>query len=345
MNQYSKVLITGATGFAGGEILRYLSIFYDKKHLFGTGRNFIKINKLREEGYQMIPGDLTDEQFVKSNFGHITDVIHCAAKSDIWGAYDSFYANNVIATENILSIPNLKKFIYISTPSIYFNYKDRLNIKESDTISNNFVNYYSKTKYLGEGLVQNHTQADIKKYIFRPRAIIGVRDNTLMPRLMRAFNEGRLKIVGSGKNIGDFTSVKNLAHIIHLALEKENQTDQIVFNVTDDNPVNLWDFINNSLVKLKLSPITKKVPYSLAYIVANINEWYNILFLKSEPALTRYGLAVLKYSLLLNLDAAKEQLGYKPIINSDQSIDEFVKWKKYDANKDSNFINRILYRK
>ena len=328
MDNKDRILITGATGFTGGEVLKYLSQFYDNRNLIGTGRNISKAKDMEMLGVRMICGDLTEENFILENFSDITHVVHCAAKSDIWGAYDSFYKNNVVATKNILTLPNLKHIIYISTPSIYFNYQNRINIKESEPLPKKFVNNYSITKYLGELLILKHETPKIKKHIFRPRAIIGAGDTTLMPRLIRAYGEGRLKIIGSGENIGDFTSVKNLAHIIHLALEKSSQTEQIVFNVTDDNPVNLWDFINTSLKKQSLNPVKKKVPYRLAFAVAAINEWYNIFFSKNEPVLTRYGIGVLNYSLTLNIDAAKNLLGYKPIISSYESIDEFVSWKK-----------------
>lgn len=280
MDNKDRILITGATGFTGGEVLKYLSQFYDNRNLIGTGRNIYKAKDMEMLGFRMICGDLTEENFILENFSDITHVVHCAAKSDIWGAYDSFYKNNVVATKKILTLPNLKHIVYISTPSIYFNYQNRINIKESEPLPKKFVNNYSITKYLGELLILKHETPKIKKHIFRPRAIIGAGDTTLMPRLIRAYGEGRLKIIGSGENIGDFTSVKNLAHIIHLAFEKSSQTEQIVFNVTDDNPVNLWDFINTSLKKQSLNPVKKKVPYRLAFAVAAINEWYNIFFRK-----------------------------------------------------------------
>jgi len=327
MEKHTQILVTGATGFTGGEVIKFLSKFYSSKELIGTGRNQHKANDLRRLGFKMLCGDLSDKKFVQKNFKDITHIVHCAAKSDVWGTYDSFHKSNVLPTENLLSLPNLKHIIYISTPSIYFNFKDRLDIKEFDPLPKYFVNNYSKTKYFGEILVLNHSKTNIKKHIFRPRAIIGAGDKTLMPRLIRAYREKRLKIIGSGSNLGDFTSVKNLAYIIYLALKKENQTKQIIFNVTDDSPVKLWAFINKSLNKLGLEPVKKKIPYPIAYSVASINEWFNKLFSKKEPVLTKYGIGVLRYSLTLNIDAAKDQLGYKPIISSDESIDEYVEWK------------------
>lgn len=323
-NNYTKILITGATGFAGSEVLKYLSNYYNKENLFGSGRNLIKANKLQNLGFQMIIGDLSDSKFVEQNFSEITHIVHCAAKSEIWGSYNSFYSNNVIPIENLLKLKNLQHIIYISTPSIYFNFKDRYDIHESDKLPKSFVNNYSRTKYIGEELIINYDKTKIKKHIFRPRAIIGAGDKTLMPRLLRAYNAKRLKIIGSGNNIGDFTSVKNLAHAVYLALKKKEQTDQIVFNLTDDYPVKLWDFINKSLVKLGLEQIHKKAPYRIVYTFASINEFYNKLFSKKEPILTKYGVGILNYSLTMNIDAVKEQLDYKPIISSDESINEFV---------------------
>ena len=57
---------------------------------------------------------------------------------------------NVNKSKNIInaSINNkVKRFIYISTPSIYYNGKDRELVKESDPLPIKFVNNYSKTTY------------------------------------------------------------------------------------------------------------------------------------------------------------------------------------------------------
>ena len=55
-----KILITGATGFAGGYLLRYLSNIYGIENVHGTGRSLSKARILSDEGFIIKVGDLVD---------------------------------------------------------------------------------------------------------------------------------------------------------------------------------------------------------------------------------------------------------------------------------------------
>jgi len=52
----------------------------------------------------------------------------------------------------------------------------------------------------------------------------------------------------------------------------------------------------------------------------------------NEPALTVYGVGTLALSFTLDVTKAKTLLGYRPVIATQQSIDEFVKWYKSNEN-------------
>jgi nucleoside-diphosphate-sugar epimerase len=318
-----KILITGATGFAGAWILKILSDKYGSSRVCGTGRNLERAQALRDEGYQLITGDLTDTQFVQDNLQGYTHIVHCAALSSPFGDYQTFYLNNVQATLNVLNgIRSAEKIVYISTPSLYFNFTDRLNVKESDPLPQHFVNHYASTKYLAEQAVLKHP--GLKSVVLRPRAIIGAGDTVILPRLLRAYETGRLKIIGGGQNQVEFTSVKNLAHAVDLALNSGEEAHSKVFNITDGEPRLLWPFIEQTLGKMGCHRKLTKVPYPLAYAMATLQEWYANNISKKEPVLTRFGVGTLRYSLTLDISAAREILGYQPVITTDQTIDTFV---------------------
>ena len=93
------------------------------KNIHGTGRS-LKASILSDEGYTIKVGDLVDPEFVNSQLTFYDLIIHCAAKSSIWGSYDSFYKANVVATKNLLEVIYSKQqLIYISTANIYFNFQ------------------------------------------------------------------------------------------------------------------------------------------------------------------------------------------------------------------------------
>ena len=135
--------------------------------------------------------------------------------------------------KNLISVAkshNIKRFIYVSTPSLYFNGTDRFDIKESDALPKKFINAYSKTKYEAEIELE---KSAIPYVILRPRALIGRGDSIIMPRLIRVFQEGKLKIIGDGKNIVDLTSLSNVANSIELSLFVDDKKKYSFSRTTD----------------------------------------------------------------------------------------------------------------
>ena len=82
-----------------------------------------------DAGFTIKVGDLVDSEFVNSQLTSYYLIIHCAAKSSVWGSYDSFYKANVVATKNLLEVIHSKQqLIYISTANIYFNFQNEYSI-------------------------------------------------------------------------------------------------------------------------------------------------------------------------------------------------------------------------
>lgn len=326
-----KILITGATGFAGGYLLRYLSDNYGIENVHGTGRSHSKAAKLSDEGFTIKVGDLVDPEFVNSQLRSYDLIVHCAAKSSVWGSYDSFYKANVVATKNLLEVINSEQqLIYISTANIYFNFQNRRSVCEGDILPDSFNNHYAATKYKAEQLVLAH-QKEAFVTVLRPRAILGVGDTVVFPRLLRAHKEGRLRMIGNGENEIDFTSIKNLCYAVELCIEKKEIANRQIYNVTNGDTINLWDEIKSVLSAVGLSTELKSVPYFLAFLIAKFHELKTSEH-SHEPAMTCYGVGVLNYSISLNIDKLINELGYKPIESSKQTLEDFVSWYKTDFN-------------
>ena len=322
-----RILITGATGFVGGHFLRNLSSVYGKENVHGTGRDRNQSDLLRSEGFTIKSGDLLDLSFVESQLKSYDVYIHCAAKSSIWGTYESFYKANVLATKNLLIASHQSsQFIYISSANMYFNFSDRTSISETDDLC--LTNAYSKTKREAELLVLNSHV--VNSTIFRARAIVGIGDTVLFPRLIRAYHENKLRIIGSGINTIDFTSINNLCHAVLLCIQKREIAKGKIYNITNGDTIVLWDEIITVLKGLGYSNKLKYIPYNLAYFVARFHE-LKTSEKSEEPAMTCYGVGVLNYSISLNITKVIEELNYVPKDNSKKTLTDFVKWYKEHA--------------
>lgn len=327
----SKLLITGAAGFLGGRTAKHFAAD-DNYEVVATSRRNYRKQELENTGCSFLTGDLCDTNFCDVITHNKDIVVHCAALSSPFGAYQSFYSANYLATKYLLesSIKNgVRKFIFISTPSIYFNFADRFDVKESDPLPNKMVNAYAETKLIAEQLVLANNCKNIQTIALRPRAIIGAEDTVIFPRVLTAYKANRLKIIGGGNNVCDLTSVRNVIESIKCAINSGDEAYGEAYNITDGDSVKFWETINYALASLGWNPVNTRVPKQLAMLAATVIEqkakWFRD---KREPVLTRYGIGILSNHFTLNIDKAKTKLRYEPIMKTMDGINEYIEWYK-----------------
>ena len=326
-----KILVTGATGFLGSRLIEKLDSLNYIDGIIATGREIRKTHYIESKKIKYVLGDLSEKVFVNQITREVDIIINCASLSSPWGTYSDFEKANIYTQNNLIQaskINNIKKIIYISSPGVYYEFKDLIDISENNPLPKKFVNHYAETKFLAEELLKS---SKIPYVIFRPKAIIGRGDHVIVPRLIKAYNDQKLKIVGDGKNLVDLTPVSNVVDAIILAINNEEAINQ-TFNLSNGKPVKLWDVINYVLKKLNKSKVTQRVPYSIAYFVTYINELISKTFSSEEPSTTRYSIGILAKSFTLNIKKANDILKYVPNQTTQEAIEEFLDW--YNINQE-----------
>ena len=324
-----KVLITGATGFLGFRICEML-LARGYKEIIALGRNESKGKKLIELGCHFIKADLRDVQKLNDLLPNgVEGIIHSAALSSPWGPMEDFINTNQIGTRNLIKVAeqqNIERFVYVSSPSVYYNFKERLNVKESDsTAAPKWPSTYTYSKYLAEQEVLASDK--VKSVIIRPRGLFGPGDTSIIPRLVKANKEGRLPIMGDGTTLTDLTYIDNAAISIILALEKCIENDKEVFNISNGDPVELWKYLGNILTELDQEFNPKRIPFPVIYAICFVDEFISKYFFKGkEPILTRYTAGLLAKSLTLDINKAKERLGYIPLVNMEDAKKLTIEW-------------------
>lgn len=320
-------LVTGATGCLGLNLTKRL--IKEGYEVIALGRNGQLGGILTQLGAQFIAKDLTESGFLKSLARDADVVFHCAALSSPWGRYKDFFAANVIGTQNVLeAIPEQARLIHVSSPSIYFEFNEKHNIKEYDPLPKKPVNHYVKTKLYAENLVDTaFTAGALKVITIRPRAIFGPYDRAILPRLLKAEKNGVLPIVGSGTNLIDVTYVDNVVESLLLAARADERCFGKKYNITNDEPHTLNSILSLLFNALQKHVTLKCIPFTVAKKLAQCLELiYSIPFIQQEPRLTAYSAGVLAFGQTLNIDAAKHDLRYKPIISIEQGMNDFARW-------------------
>ena len=309
-----KIGITGANGFVGAALCRY---FYKKGHeiiAIGSRENpsqhLLKIAKY-------IQADIT---------GTIDKIdadvcIHTAAFSSDTDNYKSLILSNVEGTLNVVeAAKNCRLFVHISSSSVY-QFKTHP-VMENEASIQSDLSDYGETKLLAEDIVELEIPDHQKRLILRPRAIYGIGDRVLLPRLL-SLVKGKFLLCPFKKNTqSSLTHVDNIGYAIELFIEQKDQPQLQIFNITDEKPYILRELAlecTSAVEKRKLVPLS--FPASLMKVILLLNSNSGVANTISEPILKS-----IRNNSVLDISRIKKELKYRPSKNFHNSCAEIVDW-------------------
>ncbi|NHN28647.1 NAD-dependent epimerase/dehydratase family protein [Paenibacillus agricola] len=323
-----KALLTGATGFLGGRLAeRLLGLGWEVTAL---GRNATLGGLLQTKGARFMQVDLQDQEAVMAACSGQEVVFHSGALSSPWGKYADFYSTNVEGTKHVIAgcfQHGVQRLIHISTPSVYFDFQDRLNITESAPLPTKFANAYAATKRLAELEVEQACNRGLSAAILRPRAIFGPGDSSILPRLIRANASRGVPLIDGGLAWIDLTYVDNVVDALLLCCQAPSDAMGRIYNISNGEPVQLATMLPLLFSELGVPMRIKRLSYQVAYQLAAVMELIaNLRPSKPEPLLTRYSVGVLGRSQTLDISAAKQAFGYAPQISVWAGLQAFAQY-------------------
>ncbi|MEL6406024.1 MAG: NAD-dependent epimerase/dehydratase family protein [Chloroflexota bacterium] len=297
------IAITGATGFTGGAIAKHFAAKGWRVLAFGRRDSLDIVGDVVYRKWDIATGAITIDEPADV-------VVHSAAKVDDFGAYADFYRVNVLGTQHVMdTFQQAHQFIYISTSSVYDPFGDKCNLREDAPYGTHYLNAYGKTKMLAEKVIIQAGRPN--SVILRPRAIYGVGDKTLLPRIMNARRGRYLLGIGDGRNAMSLTYIGNLVHAVDLVTQQEFACE--IFNITDGETVTLHTLYEAIIAIMGWQARPLFIPTSFAQRIAQLSEAiYQHLPLSGSPQLTRYGVMQLSTDYTLNIGKAQQELGYQP---------------------------------
>jgi 2-alkyl-3-oxoalkanoate reductase len=150
--------------------------------------------------------------------------------------------------------------------------------------------------------------------------IWGPRDRHLIPRLIERARAGQLRRVGAGRNLIDMVHVENAARA-HLqaadALQAGSPVAGRTYFISQGEPVNCWQWINELLAVAGLPPVRQSVPMSVAWAAGTACEAvYTLLRRQDEPRMTRFLAAQLGRDHYFDISRAQRDFGYEPSVST-----------------------------
>lgn len=327
-----KILVTGGSGFLAQHLIHGLvQQGYTDLRIFNRRASAEMLKKDFEISY----GDLCDAESVATAVRGCEVVFHVAAKAGIWGSYQSYYKPNVIGTQNVLKACQrfgVKKLIYTSTPSVVFNGQPLANVSERVGYGHRGLCAYEKTKIIAEKIVlAANRKNNLLTIALRPHLMWGPGDRNLIPTLLQKVKHHRLFQVGNGENWVDLTYVENAAqaHILAMQSLGQRKVDGKAYFISQNDPVQLWEWIRILLQRLQLPAVTKKIPYPLAYFLGlGCEGLYKLFCIQKQPPMTRFLAKQLAYDHYFDISAAKMDLTFLPQISNEEGLERLIAWIK-----------------
>jgi len=332
----NRVLVTGGGGFIGKALVR---------DLVGRGIETAVIGRnpypdLTALGVHCLRGDIRDQAFLEQALAGYDTVFHVAAKAGIWGARQEFYAINTAGTANVIAAcrrNGVPRLVYTSTPSVVFDRNSLEGVDETTAYAVKPLCHYAASKILAEQAVLQANAGDLRTIAIRPHLVWGPGDQHLVPRLLERGRAKALKIVGSGENRVDIAYIENVVHAHVLAAENLETTGSgagQAFFIGQEEPVLLWQWINDLFVRLHVPSVTQRVPLAVAYGAGMALEALYTVFGKAEePRMTRFLAYQLAKSHWFSHEKAEKLLGYRPLVATELGLVKLVDWLNTGAIK------------
>lgn len=324
-----RILVTGGGGFLGKGIVR---------KLVEQGHTVCSLSRgdypeLRKLGVQTFSGDISNYKAVHEAARDCELIYHVAALASSWGPYETFYATNVLGTQNVIQAchaHDINHLVYTSSPSVIFDGTDQEGFDETAPYPDTYLAYYPQTKAIAECAVMAANDDRLKTVSLRPHLIWGPEDTQLLPRLIEQGFSGKLKLVGSGRKRIDAVYIDNAvdAHLNAASrLMNDGNCAGKTYFITNDDPWPFEKILNAILESVGVQPVTKHISPRLAYNAGATLEWiYRIIGKKDEPRMTRFVARQLATAHWYDITAAKEDLGYVPQVTMEEGLDRLRKW-------------------
>ncbi len=317
-----KVLVTGANGFVGSNLVRaLLENGYEVTCVVRRTSNLISLENLP------VSFKYADYNSLSSLQEACKDqeiIFHIAAKVREINKKRYFEAN-VELTKNLLESiksSNVKKFVILSTQAATGPAKGLS--PKTETCTCNPVSYYGKSKLEAERVVRE--KCPVPWVIIRPPSVYGPRDRDFL-LYFKLVNIHLAPMAGSKKKYFSLVYVEDLVRMIIMAAENERGNNEIFF-AGDGNVYMLEEFIDAVKETMHKKAMNLHIPIFLSYLIATFNEGMKYITKKQAIINMQKVKEMRQCYWLCSTEKAKKILNYKPQYSLQKGVNKTYQWYK-----------------
>jgi dihydroflavonol-4-reductase len=316
------VLVTGATGFAGGHLaLRLRRLGYPVRALV---RPRSARERLRAAGVELIEGDIRNRADVLRAAAGVAKIYHIAGVFRTAGHADSFYRNvNLHGTEHVLEAAQthrVERTIHCSTIGVHGDVEDIPTTEDSPFKPGDI---YQETKLEGELAARAAIDAGLPGVIFRPAGMYGPGDLRFL-KLFRMVHRRRFRMFGSGETLWHPVYIDDLIDGILLCGEHPAALGR-TYILAGERYVTLNDLVREIAAATGVPPPRGHLPYWPLAAGATVCEAL-CRPLGIDPPLHRRRVAFFVKHRAFSIERARRELGYEPKVPLEEGVRRTAAW-------------------
>ena len=325
-------LVTGATGFIGGNVARALLKRGENVHaLVRPGANDIAI---RGTGVKQYAGDLLDMDSLHRAAEGCDSVFHCAAVYAFWSRNpEGIYAANVQGTRNVIEAAlkvGMRRAVFTSSVSTIGwpdalgkgNATHSLANEETPVNPKLLVGHYKRSKFQAEQEALSANEKGLPVIVVNPCAPVGKWDVKPTPtgRIPLDFARGRIPgYMDTGLNLVDVDDVAE-GHI--LAMERGRPGQRYILGNRNLTLLQVFgmlaDITGRRVPRLRF-------PYPLILGAAYVDQWIQGAIMGRTPRIPVEGIRVARHPMYVTSQKAVEELGM-PQNSVEIALEKAVRW-------------------
>ena len=319
-----RVLVTGGTGFTGSHVVR---------RLLGRGHEVVCLDnqpglfaeELRELGAEVVIGSVTDADLVRRSSRGVEVVHHLAAAFRQLDVPQSVYQQvNVEGTRNVLEAARaegVRRVVYCSTQGVHGHVTNPPGDEDSPIAPED---YYQQTKYEGELVCSEYSDAGMDIAIVRPTAIYGPGDPGRFLLLYRMARKGRFLMFGDGETTYHPVYIDNLVVLFELAADRAEARGRTYIG-GDDEYLTLNDLVAAVGRAMEIEVDIVHLPFRPLWLAAVACESV-CAPLKISPPLFRRRVDWFRQVRAFRIDRARDELGYRPTVGLEEGLKRTFDW-------------------
>ncbi len=324
----SKILITGATGFIGGHLVKETIKRGNQVRIMVRPGN-PAYAQLKKDGYDIVSCDISDTRAVEKAADNMDIIFHCAASVTDWAPKKIFESSTVEGTQNICMAAakaDVKRLVHVSTNDV-FGYKSEEIIDESYPLSP-WNEPYPDYKIKAEEICWLfHREQGLPVTMVYPCWVFGENDYTLTADLADAVIKKDM-IFWQRKASFYPVYIENLVDLMMIIAEDERAIGN-GYIAHDGESTTLQEFCDRIAETLEVEPVTRYIPYPVALFAAKAMETiWTVLQIKKRPLLTTYLIKCFGSHHRYSIEKAEKELGWTPKISFEEGMARTMHWLK-----------------